>query len=511
MSSLRGPEPPKYFSLSDMYMLIFLLFFGFFSRTLRIAYPGARVFDEVHFGSFTNKYINRTYFNDVHPPLGKLLLAMVGVMSGYNGSVNFVGDVPYANREYTALRMTPASCSAMIPGMVFVAMRFFGYSRIAALMTGVLLGVESMLIVEGRLVLIDGFLHAFAALSILMVSCFRVRPGIVALICLSLAVGCTYSVKYTGASVMVFACAAVVVQFSECRIAHLFELRRRGGRHIIRDILEVRIVAVSMKCLVIGFVSACVVFITYAIHLEILCYESPEASMIGQEFRKTLKRRGGRTPVHHMSMLRRVYTVMKVMHRANMHIPANHGAASKWYEWPLGNARAVTYFSNKYALVLFPNPVIWWPAAVGPLVCLITAIIGYWVGNRGVAELIIWPIGYYASWLPFALIPRALFVYHYLVPLIFGICSVCAVIDVLLSRMSYNRAIVFTIWLAIAISTWIFFAPWCYAMEDYDWSIRTWRPRLFGKQEVVATGSTSYGKIFARALGLLLVQLICDH
>ncbi|KAK3857772.1 hypothetical protein Pcinc_035990, partial [Petrolisthes cinctipes] len=61
--------------------------------------------DEVHFGTFANHYINRTFFHDVHPPLGKMIIAGTAWATGYNGSFDFQQGTRYnSNINYTALR-----------------------------------------------------------------------------------------------------------------------------------------------------------------------------------------------------------------------------------------------------------------------------------------------------------------------------------------------------------------------------------------------------------------------
>jgi dolichyl-phosphate-mannose-protein mannosyltransferase len=51
--------------------------------------PNWVCWDETHFGKMGNWYINRTFFFDVHPPLGKMIIAALGYFTGYNGTHPF--------------------------------------------------------------------------------------------------------------------------------------------------------------------------------------------------------------------------------------------------------------------------------------------------------------------------------------------------------------------------------------------------------------------------------------
>ena len=56
---------------------------------LQVDSPAWVCWDETHFGKMASWYINRTFFFDVHPPLGKMMIAAMGYTSGYNGTHPF--------------------------------------------------------------------------------------------------------------------------------------------------------------------------------------------------------------------------------------------------------------------------------------------------------------------------------------------------------------------------------------------------------------------------------------
>lgn len=60
-----------------------------FVRLYGIHKPSSVVFDEVHFGGFASKYIKGEFFMDVHPPLAKMLLALVAWLNGFDGQFDF--------------------------------------------------------------------------------------------------------------------------------------------------------------------------------------------------------------------------------------------------------------------------------------------------------------------------------------------------------------------------------------------------------------------------------------
>ncbi len=76
------------------------------TRFHKIAQPPWVCWDETHFGKMGSWYINRTFFFDVHPPLGKMIIGGVGYLTGYNGTFAFEkpGDL-YHDHNYLGMRI----------------------------------------------------------------------------------------------------------------------------------------------------------------------------------------------------------------------------------------------------------------------------------------------------------------------------------------------------------------------------------------------------------------------
>lgn len=98
-------------------------------------------FDEVHFGKFASYYLRRTFYFDVHPPLGRLLIALISYVVGYDGHFDFenIGDSYIDNKvPYIKLRSGVAIFGALIPPVVFLIMKNMKFSLPTAIFVAVM-------------------------------------------------------------------------------------------------------------------------------------------------------------------------------------------------------------------------------------------------------------------------------------------------------------------------------------------------------------------------------------
>jgi dolichyl-phosphate-mannose-protein mannosyltransferase len=142
---------------------VFALGIGWFARLYNLGFPPRQIWDEIYFPVFARDYLNGTPFFDLHPPLGKFIIAF---------GIGLAGDTPFGWRLMPAL----FGC-AMVP-LAGVLGWYYFKERVGALLLATFIACETMLIVYSRTGLMDGILVFFVLATFLAAVLVRRRQQI---------------------------------------------------------------------------------------------------------------------------------------------------------------------------------------------------------------------------------------------------------------------------------------------------------------------------------------------
>ena len=148
-------------------------------RLPNLSFPNYPVFDEVHFATYATAYANREAHLDIHPPLGKMLYSLPLLFSpraGYERTsyidYDFAGKgvsvppSPYGTFPYFALRLFSAFFGGLLAVAVFLFTKELAKSVAPALIAAAFLTLENSIILETKLILLNGFFLAFGFLGL---------------------------------------------------------------------------------------------------------------------------------------------------------------------------------------------------------------------------------------------------------------------------------------------------------------------------------------------------------
>ena len=388
-------------------LLLILLILGAALHLFRLGEPPKVVFDEVHFGGFVSSYCGTgDYFFDIHPPHAKLLIAGAAALGGYRGGQPFkkLGE-PYTRVSPVLLRLVPALAGILIPLVLFALMRQLGASPMAAFLAGLAVLLDNSLLLQTRIIALDGILllSIFGALLCSLAAarsadrlrrtCFALLAGVLA--------GVAAGTKFTGLVALGLIGLCIAVEF----------LRRPTWKRFR--------VAASHTVWVLSGATAAYAG-GWALHFALLTepgYGHAFAAPTGDFLFDTVK-------------------LHRVMFGVNYGLTAPHPDSSPWWSWPL-MVRPVFYWSSSKASLFFlGNPLLWWGASLG-LVVVAANLVLLRVTDLELpqaekpypARLWIPLAGYLMALLPLVVVPRALFLYHYLTPLLFSLCAVILWLD----------------------------------------------------------------------------------
>ena len=381
--------------------LAILLLVGGLVHFAGLSHPREVVFDEATFGNYVAAYCctgERIF--DVHPPHGKLLIALGAKLGGFDGHFKFdhIGQ-PYGDQPVMALRFVPALAGTLIPLVFFLFLRELRASPPIAFLGGLLVALDNALLVDTRIIVFDGILVAstFGALACFLAAQRQSRIGW-PIVAAGLLAGLAVGTKTTG--------LAALALMGVCLVF---------GLGVVRASWSLRV----KQALVLAAGAAVIYVAGWVIHWVVLKNPGP-----GDAFYKTTGH-----------MVTDLVTGHRTMIEQNIALTASHPDASRPWTWPFMKVTPYLWQGTGASIYMLGNPIVWWGTALIFIAVLVHLGLMAPLGSRPPppvnAEPRLWvPLaGYAIAFVPLLPVTRVLFIYHYLTPLLFSLAFVLLWLD----------------------------------------------------------------------------------
>ena len=158
-SILRNENPFAFIAV--LVMAVAALAAGVWGRVWRLEFPPQRMWDEIYFPVMASKYLRGVEFFDLHPPLGKFIIAW---------SIALFGDTPLG------WRLMPAIFGCALIALAGAVGWYLFKERVAVLLLVLLFAGETILIVHSRTGVMDIFL-VFFVMATFLVALWAREPG----------------------------------------------------------------------------------------------------------------------------------------------------------------------------------------------------------------------------------------------------------------------------------------------------------------------------------------------
>jgi dolichyl-phosphate-mannose-protein mannosyltransferase len=365
---------------------------GAFIRFFWLSYPNVHVFDEVYFPVFAKDYLDRVSFFDVHPPLGKFIIAAGIWLFGDNG---------------IGWRVMP-----MIFGLAtiwLVGWLWYSYSKdkLASALVAFFVAIDGMFIAYSRTGLMDGLLFFFMFAALLaMVKAKEDRP----LLLVATLLGCAVAVKWVGLAIAV---PIALVAYKKGKFGEfLFSLWWSFGIYMV-------IVAVGQW--LIGETSIANAVVEW--HLQAARYQAT--------------------------------------------LTATHPYSSPWWSWPLLTRPVLLIYDSisdggAQVMTTLGNPLVWWSSTLAVLGSIIFLV------REGLAKrikvsdhpLFMPLLGWAAAFIPFALVHRVMFLYHYMPAYGFALIILAYWLSQAFKKMPWAVVVLCAVYLGVSLYMVPLFVGW---------------------------------------------------
>ncbi len=428
-------------------------------RLWHISYPSNVVFDEVHFLRFVKNYRDGQYLFDIHPPLGKLILATVSkLFCGYPKHHLPHNGMPFGDTIYLPLRITSALFGAATTPVLFLISRTFGLSLPSSILPAIAHALDNLSVVEARVVVMDAQLTFFMAASLLAaLKLFGSKQGTKRrkfyLYATSVLAACAISVKWTTAVTPLLIAVVAII----------------GAPFARRPLLVPEMVSA-------GSFAIALYTIFFMIHFWLLPAAGEGDAFMPFEFQQTLLNNTHYDPnARGMGFFTSFVYLNAEMYRANARIKTRHHWESKWYQWVV-NQRGLLYFDEPRMeltsrIYLIVNPFVS-VAALFAVLATFAMLFGVYLPNRILKRLEPYSklhgfaaratfllLGYLLNLAPYLEVSRCTFLYHYIPPLFYAELLLANFVDVLPPRLRKRVSLLCCIGFVVAFAYW---SPWIY-------------------------------------------------
>ncbi|KAI6124705.1 glycosyltransferase family 39 protein [Pisolithus croceorrhizus] len=229
------------------------------TRFHKIGLADIVVWDEAHFGKFGSHYLKREFYFDVHPPLGKMLVAFAGLLSGYDGNFEFKSGEKYPDTvPYVAMRVMMATFGvALVPLGWYTAVEL-GMSPWSCHLVAVMVLCDVAWLCISRFILLDSMLLFFTFTTVFFLTKFHNQQyqsfsfdWWLWLALTGISIGCVTSVKWVGlfvtAVVGIYTMEDLWDKFGDLRMSTRNQLRHWGARILCLILLPILVYMTFFK------------------------------------------------------------------------------------------------------------------------------------------------------------------------------------------------------------------------------------------------------------------------
>ena len=409
---------------SQNIFLIFLTLFSFVTSVINLGFPDFKTFDEIYRITRAEKFLHHQVFITDQPHFGKFII-ILGMLTFGNNPIGW--------------RITQAiSGTLLVPLSYLIGKKIFKHEY-AGLLTAFFVAFDLGYLAYSRIGVVVIFEVFFMALSLLLFMIAIEKNNKTIFFISAITVGLTVAIKWTGL------CLLPILWFwtlTRDRLKNVFWTKNTfNGLFLI------------------------VVLATYLI------------TFIGSGRNFQYYHNAFNMP--NDNFFQAVIGWHKLALGSHLREGMTHPYASKWYTWPFLYKPVLLYetldrVKNEVTIIIgLGNPAIWWAS---DLAILFQLFLLFFKRERD-KSIIFLLAAYFTSLLPYAFIPRPMFLYHYMLSLFFSMLILeFTIVKLYKEKVLLRPFICFFISLVIGIFFYFFSLVNGYPITISDYNKKLWFP-----------------------------------